>query len=50
MNENPLQRVSRMGQSIWLDYLRRKLVTGLECDSNFGAGGNEKHLGIRVTT
>jgi transaldolase len=27
MNENPLQRVSRMGQSIWLDYLRRKLVT-----------------------
>ena len=27
MNENSLQRVSRMGQSIWLDYLRRKLVT-----------------------
>jgi len=27
MNENPLQRLSRIGQSIWLDYLRRDLVT-----------------------
>jgi len=32
MNENPLKKPESLGQSIWLDYIRRALITigGLE--------------------
>ncbi len=27
MNENPLKKIETFGQSIWLDYIRRDLIT-----------------------
>jgi hypothetical protein len=28
MKNNPLQQMGTLGQSIWLDYIRRDLITG----------------------
>jgi hypothetical protein len=30
MKDNPLKKLGTLGQSIWLDYIRRNLITGGE--------------------
>ena len=30
MNKNPLRKLEDFGQSIWLDYIRRQLITSGE--------------------
>jgi transaldolase/glucose-6-phosphate isomerase len=30
MKDNPLKKLETLGQSIWLDYIRRDLITGGE--------------------
>jgi len=40
MKNNPLRQLGTLGQSIWLDYIRRDLITGGELRQLISEGIN----------
>jgi hypothetical protein len=48
MKPNPLQQLKTLGQSVWLDYIRRDLIAGgglkrmIEEDGLRGAAGRQR--------
>jgi transaldolase len=50
MKENPLKKIEMLGQSIWLDYIRRDLIAGgelrhlIEDDGLRGITSNPSYL------